>query len=200
MWGPCLAWRLASSQKRWWSPPSPPDMQANICAQTSQDSEKEFHSCAHLRLGCLALTPSPLHGMEVEGRGALPAHSVRPIGVGSLGEKRDGRGGIAPDASRATGIWCPCPRQGGFAHGHSLGCTEGFVLRCWAACGLLKIGKDKTLPSFTPKLLYPDQGASSKSVYPAAWVFWDGCLGAVQGPGCTGSRICPRMFIGNLHM
>lgn len=67
---------LASSQMRWWSPPSPPDMQANICAQTSQDSEKEFHSCAHLRLGCLALTPSPLHGMEAEGRGALPAHSV----------------------------------------------------------------------------------------------------------------------------
>lgn len=61
------------------------------------------------------------------------------------------------------------------------------MLGCWAAYGLLKIGKGKILPSFTPKLLYPDQGASSKSIYPAAWVFsWDGCLGAVQGPGCTG--------------
>lgn len=82
-----------------------------------------------------------------------------------------------------------------------MGSTEGFVLGCWAACGLLKIGKGVTLPSFTPKLLHPDQGASCKPVYPAARVFsWDGRLGAAQGPGCTGSRICPRMFIGNLHM
>lgn len=85
MWGPCLAWGLASSQKRWWSPPSPPDMQANICAQTSQDSEKEFHSCAHLRLGCLALTPSLLHGMKAEGRGALPDTLCAPHWNGKLG-------------------------------------------------------------------------------------------------------------------
>lgn len=75
------------------------------------------------------------------------------------------------------------------------------MLGCWAACGLLKIAKGKTLPSFTPKLLHPEQGAPCRSVYPAAWVFsWDGCLGAAQGPSCAGSRICPRMFIGNLHM
>lgn len=79
--------------------------------------------------------------------------------------------------------------------------AEGFVLGWWAAFALLKFGKGKTLPSFTPKLLHLDQGAPCESVYPAARVFsWDGCLGAVQGPGCTGSRICPRMFIGNLHM
>lgn len=57
--GACLAWGLASSQSDGGLPPSPPDMQANICAQTSQDGEKEFHSCAHLRLRRLALTPSP---------------------------------------------------------------------------------------------------------------------------------------------
>lgn len=32
----------------------------------------------------------------------------------------------------------------GFAHGHPLGSTEGFVPGCWAACGLLKTGKGKT--------------------------------------------------------
>lgn len=67
MGGLCLAWGLVSSQSDGGLPPSPPDMQANICAQTSQDCEKEFHSCAHLRLSCLALTPSPPHGMEADG-------------------------------------------------------------------------------------------------------------------------------------
>lgn len=81
---------------------------------------------------------------------------------------------------------------------------EALKALCWGAgqhSACWNLGKGKTLPSFTPKLLHPDQGAPCKSIYPAARVFsWDGCLGAVQGPGCAGSRICPRMFIGNLHM
>lgn len=78
--GPCLAWGLARSQSnRWWSLPPPPDMQANICAQTSRDGEKEFHSCAHLRLDRLALTPSPPQGME---GGAPPGAPHAGSGVG----------------------------------------------------------------------------------------------------------------------
>lgn len=95
--------------------------------------------------------------------------------------RRDGRGGIAPDAILALGALAQdkegLPMDILWAAPRSL---------CWAACGLLKTGKGETLPSFTPKLLSPDQGASCESVYPAARVFSrDGCLGAAQGPGCT---------------
>lgn len=135
---------ISKLPERWWSPPSPPDMQANICAQTSQDSEKEFHSCAHLRLGRLALTPSPPRGMEGEGRGALLAPPAVPHWGGELD-----RG-----AGWGKGAWCHPPRSqrghwhtvslavaGGFAYGHPWGSTPGFALGCQAACGPPGTGK-----------------------------------------------------------
>lgn len=84
-----MAWGLARSQSDGGLPPPPtrpPDMQANICAQTSQDGEKEFHSCAHLRLGRLALTPSPPRGMDAGGARCPPgAPHPSPASTGGSG-------------------------------------------------------------------------------------------------------------------
>lgn len=109
--GGCLAWGLARSQSDGGLPPPPtrpPDMQANICAQTSQDGEKEFHSCAHLRLGRLALTPSPPRGMDAGG-GEVPSWCPPPQPSqhgGQRGKERDGaRGQRWPPTGRAWPCW-----------------------------------------------------------------------------------------------
>lgn len=182
MWGPCLAWGLASSQKRWWSPPSPPDMQANICAQTSQDSEKEFHSCAHLRLGCLALTPSPLHGMEVEGRGALPHTPCPPQECGAWL-----RSGMEEEAqwNRPRCRWhkVPLPKARRVCPWASSGQHRGL---CAGALGSMCLAENWERSN--PAVLHP-QAAAPRPRWPLA-VLLPGSVGVLLSGSSARPRLC----------